>query len=239
MAVTTGLKPDTKEFAEGNRMVDAVVLKKAVVVAGHPRSGTSLVCQLVESAGVKFPSDFEGDEYNRGGYFELDVAKEVSKQVLDEAMTPEVTRKMNQVVRKLNRMEDWGGLKLVRIPAIFFYRHLAKHLKAVFVFRHPADVKASMFKRGIREFSVPWLKNNNALIAGYENIEDSVILSYESILNRASHVQSALETIGLSIDEEIIDPDQQTQSDSELYVTEDERKLYQRLRRLEKNSGSP
>ena len=218
-------------------MVDAVVLKNSVLVAGHPRSGTSLACQLVESAGVEFPSDFEGDEYNRAGYFELDVAKEVSRQVLEEAMTPEVTRKMNQVVRKLNRIQGWSGLKLVRIPAIFFYRHLAKQLKAVFVFRHPADVKASMFKRGIREFSVPWLKNNNALIAAHENIEDSIIVSYESILKRASRVKSAFESIGLSIDEGIIDPDQQTQNNSDLYVTEDERNVYQRLRSLEKQSG--
>jgi len=55
-------------------MVKPKILKDVVIVAGHPRSGTSLACQLVESAGVKFPSDFEGDEYNKSGYYELAAA---------------------------------------------------------------------------------------------------------------------------------------------------------------------
>ncbi|MFB6344465.1 MAG: hypothetical protein ABEK50_01650 [bacterium] len=103
-------------------MTDAVVMEKSVLVGGHPRSGTSLVCQLVESGGIEFPSDFEGDEYNQGGYYEMEVAKEVSKDVLEEAMTPENTEKMNQVVRRLNDVKGWSGLKIVRIPSMFFYR---------------------------------------------------------------------------------------------------------------------
>ena len=58
-----------------------VVLQNGIFVAGHPRSGTSLACQLLESAGVQFPSDLGADEYNKEGYFELADAKELEKKL--------------------------------------------------------------------------------------------------------------------------------------------------------------
>lgn len=217
-------------------MVKAKVLEKSILVAGHPRSGTSLTCQLVESGGVRFPSDFEGDEYNQEGYYEMEVSKEVSKDLMDKAMTEENTERMNQVVSRLNETEGWSGLKLVRTPALFFYRHVAQELKLVGVFRHPADVKASLFKRGIAEFPVSWIKNNNAIIAAYENIEDSIIISYESLLKGQSHVKEGFEKIGLDVDLSLVKSDRQTQKNSRVYVTQDERDLYQRLKFLEMES---
>ena len=77
-----------------NDEVRAKILKNSVIVGGHPRSGTSLVCQLVESADVTFPSDFEGDEYNEGGYFELEANKELTKKLMEKAMTVENTLKI-------------------------------------------------------------------------------------------------------------------------------------------------
>jgi len=211
----------------------AVVLQDGVIVAGHPRSGTSLACQLVESAGVDFPTDFEGDEYNEGGYYETRLAKEVSRRLLDKAMTEENTRMMNRVVRRLNDVGGTAGLKIVRVPALFFYRHVAKNLRVVLVFRRPSNVKASLFKRGIGGFSLSWLDNNNALIAAYENIPDSVMVSYRSLLERADGVREKFEDLGLDVDFDVIDRDRRTQVDSRVYATRDERNLHERLRELE------
>jgi len=83
-------------------MTKPIALEKSVIVAGHPRSGTSLACQLVESGGVSFPSNFEGDQYNQAGYYEMAESKEVSKLLLKEAMTEENTEKMNAVIKRLN-----------------------------------------------------------------------------------------------------------------------------------------
>ncbi len=217
-------------------MAKAVMLDDAVLVAGHPRSGTSLACQLVESAGVTFPSDFEGDDYNRAGYYEIKQAKELSKELLQKAMTPEITGRMNKVVRLLNDVQGTAGLKLVRVPALFFYRHVAKNLRLVLIYRHPADVKASLFKRGLGEFSLSWFKNNNALIAAYENVEDSIIISYESIINRAQHVKDGFESLGLSINFDRVDRDLQTQDNSRICLREEEKELYGRLQELEQES---
>jgi hypothetical protein len=217
-------------------MVDAVMLQESVIVAGHPRSGTSLACQLVESAGVAFPSDFQGDEYNEEGYYELAVSKELSKELIDEAMTEENTRTMNTLVRRLNDLSGYSGLKIVRIPALFFYRHIAKNLKVVFVYRHPADVKASLLKRGISGFPIDWFDNNNAIIAGYENIEDSIILRYESVLDRKEHVIEGFKKLGLDVDMDIVSRERRTQSKSNICLTQDEKNLFQRLGKLEKES---
>lgn len=219
-------------------MVDAVMLQESVIVAGHPRSGTSLACQLVESAGVDFPSDFEGDEYNKAGYYELEKSKELSKNLIDEAMTEDNTKEMNTIVRRLNDFSGLSGLKIVRIPALFFYRHLAKDLRVVFVYRHPANVKASLLKRGIGGFPISWFDNNNAAVAGYENVENSIVISYESLLDRADHVAAGFEKLGLNVDLDLVSRDQRTQSNSRICLTREEEKLHEQLRELEEESCS-
>lgn len=213
--------------------IKAKVLNNSVIVGGHPRSGTSITCQLVESAGIHFPSDYEGDQYNKSGYYELEISKDLSKKLIQKAMTIKNTIKMNQVIEKLNAEQGLSGLKLVRLPAIFFYRHLADNLKAVFIFRNPADVKASMFRRGISSFEPDWFNNNNALIAAYENIENSIILSYETLLSDKDKVKRLFKKIDLDIDISLIETNRRSQKSSKLVLKEHEIKLYERLKELE------
>ena len=213
--------------------IKAKILQNSVIVSGHPRSGTSITCQLVESAGVHFPSDYEGDEYNEAGYFELEISKDLSKKLIEKAMTIKNTIKMNQVIEKLNEEEGLSGLKLVRVPAIFFYRHVAKKLKAVFIFRNPADVKASMLRRGISSFKPDWFTNNNALIAAYENIEDSILLSYETLLSKPEKVKELFKKINLDIDISLVESDQRSQKHSNIVLEDKEIKLYEKLKELE------
>ncbi len=216
--------------------IKAKVLKDAVIVAGHPRSGTSLACQLVESAGVEFPSDYDADEYNQGGYYELEMNKKLTKDLIKEAMTVKNTIKMNKIVDKLNNCATAGGLKILRIAAVFFYRHVARNLRCVFIFRNPADVKASQLRRGISSFKPDWFENNNALIAAYENIKDSIIISYESLLAGKKEIKDVFAKIGLGIDFNIIEGSERTQQQSRVVVTEEEKELYRRLQQLEEES---
>lgn len=213
-----------------------LVLNNGIFVAGHPRSGTSLACQLLESAGVNFPSDLPADEYNKEGYYELSFAKELEKKLMDKAMTEENVVELNRVVRLLNEGNLLNGLKIVHIPALFFYRHLAKNIRTVFIFRNPADVKASMLRRGISEFKLDWVYNNNALIAAHENIKKSIIVSYESILAHRPTVEKGFKKIGLKIDLGIIQEEQRTQRNSRVLLTNEEERMYRLLKKLEKAS---
>jgi len=213
--------------------IKAKILRDTVIVSGHPRSGTSITCQLVESAGIKFPSDYEGDEYNASGYYELEVSKDLSKKLIEKAMTIKNTIKINQVIEKLNTEKGVSGLKLVRIPAIFFYRHLADKIRAVFIFRNPADVRASLLRRGISSFTPTWFDNNNALIAAYENIPNSILISYESLLYKNDGVKELFKKIDLDIDLSLIKSSQRSQKHSKIVLKEREIKLYARLKELE------
>jgi len=214
-------------------MVKVRALKDVVIVAGHPRSGTSLACQLVESGGVKFPSDFKGDEYNRSGYYEMASAMQLEKDLLKEAMSVKNTIKMNMIIKRLNEVNGPAGLKIVRIPAIFFYRHVAEKIRAVFIFRNPADVKASMLRRGISQFSLSWVENNNALIAAYENIPNSTIIGYESLLKKDPKVIKKFKKIGLNVNLDIIKESERTQKGSQIVLSDMEKRVYEKLKELE------
>ena len=191
-----------------------IMLKNGIIVAGHPRSGTSLACKLVESSGVTFPSDIEADLYNKDGYFELTAAKELEKNLIKEAMSNNNIGEMNKIISVLNSTGGLKGLKIVHIPALFFYKHIAKNLRVVFIFRNPAEVKASMLKRGISSFLLSWFDNNNALIAAHENIPKSIVVSYEKIINGDKRVVKAFKKIGLNIDLSFAKKERQTQKNS-------------------------
>jgi hypothetical protein len=214
------------------------VLKNGIFVVGHPRSGTSLACQLLKSAGVDFPSDFGADEYNKSGYFELEQGKELEKKLIDKAMTEENVIELNKIVDRLNGTPGLSGLKIVHVPALFFFRHIAKDkkMRVVFIFRNPADVKSSMFKRGISQFKLNWFENNNALIAAHENIPKSIVISYEALIKGHPGIGKAFKKLGFTVDMGVIRKDEQTQKNSRIVLTADEIELYKRLQKLEKNS---
>lgn len=209
-------------------------LKNGIFVVGHPRSGTSLACQLLESAGVKFLSDMQSDEYNKSGYFELFGAKELEKKLIEKAMNEETIPELNRVVERLNSSAGLSGLKIVHIPALFFYRHIAKNIRVVFIYRNPADVKASMLRRGISAFKLSWLENNNALIAAHENIRKSIVISYEALIARKAGVKNAFRKLGFNVNLEVIRESEQSQKNSQIVISADEQKLFNRLRRLER-----
>jgi hypothetical protein len=214
------------------------VLKNGIFVVGHPRSGTSLACQLLKSAGVDFPSDFGGDEYNKSGYFELETGKELEKKLIDKAMTEENVVEMNKIVDRLNNAPGLSGLKIVHVPALFFFRHIAKDkkMRVVFIFRNPADVRSSMFKRGISQFKLSWFDNNNALVAAHENMPKSIVISYEALIQGRPAIKNAFKKLGFNVDMNVIRREEQTQRNSRIVLTADEQKLYKVLQKLEKNS---
>ena len=213
-----------------------LVLQNGIFVVGHPRSGTSLACKLLESAGVNFPSDIGADQYNKEGYFELSTAKELEKNLIDHAMTEENIIEMNKIVKLLNETKGLTGLKIVHIPSIFFYRHISKNFRVVFIFRNPADVKASMLRRGISTFKLNWFENNNALIAAYENIPKSIVVSYDTLMAGKKDIKKAFKKLGFTVKTEVIKKSHRTQENSGIILTENEKQLYQYLKKLEKES---
>ncbi|MGD2092411.1 MAG: sulfotransferase domain-containing protein [Candidatus Aminicenantes bacterium] len=213
-----------------------LVLQNGIFVVGHPRSGTSLACKLLESAGVNFPSDIGADQYNKDGYFELSTAKELEKSLIDHAMTEENIIEMNKIVKLLNETKGLTGLKVVHIPSVFFYRHISKNIRVVFIFRNPADVMASTLRRGISTFKLSWFENNNALIAAHENIPKSIVVSYDTLMEGKKDIKKAFKKLGFTVKTEVIKKSHRTQENSGIILTENEKRLYQYLKKLEKDT---
>ncbi len=221
---------------EMTKEIAPLVLQNGIIVAGHPRSGTSLTCRLLDTAGVHFPSDLGSDDYNKDGYYELFFAKELEKKLIEHAMTDENILEMNKIVKLLNETKGLTGLKIVHIPAAFFYKHIAKNLRVIFIFRNPADVKASMLRRGISQFKLSWFENNNALVAAHENIPKSIVISYEALMSGDPGVKKAFKKLGFNVDTGVINQAHRTQENSRMIITPDEKQLYSYLKKLEKQS---
>lgn len=221
---------------EITKEVAPLVLQNGIIVAGHPRSGTSLTCRLLDTAGVHFPSDLGSDDYNKDGYYELSFAKELEKNLIEHAMTDENILEMNKIVKLLNETKGLTGLKIVHIPAAFFYKHIAKNLRVIFIFRNPADVKASMLRRGISQFKLNWFENNNALVAAHENIPKSIVISYETLMSGNPGIKKAFKKLGFNVDTGVINQAHRTQKNSRMIITPDEKQLYNYLKKLEKQS---
>lgn len=221
---------------EKKKQTAPLVLQNGIFVVGHPRSGTSLACKLLESAGVNFPSDIGADQYNKDGYFELTTAKELEKNLIDFAMTEENIIELNKIVKLLNETKGLTGLKIVHIPSLFFYKHISKNFRVVFIFRNPADVKASMLRRGISTFKLDWFDNNNALIAAHENIPKSIVVSYDTLMEGKKDIKKAFKKLGFTVKTEVIKQSHRTQKNSGIILTGDEIRLYDYLKKLEKQS---
>src|SRR5215213_6000731 len=75
-----------------------------VVVSGLPRSGTSMMMQMLQAGGIEVASDRvrTPDESNPKGYFELEAVKELDKRARP-AWLPKARGKAVKVVSSLIR----------------------------------------------------------------------------------------------------------------------------------------
>ncbi len=138
----------------------------AVLVAGHHRSGTSLLAQLLAGAGLFMGDRLMGaTEANPHGHVEdLDVV-ELHDQILadngwtwqvDEDFIPVVNTDLEERLRALlARRRDRGGPWGVKDPRICLFlplwKHLAPDARILITFRSPAACVESMERRAARD----------------------------------------------------------------------------------------
>lgn len=139
-------------------------MSKNIVILGCPRSGTSLIAQLVKSAG--FDADGNGTKqlmkpnpkYNPEGYFErLDIVKlndnllkkiNPSYNFLNPPLINDIIsfntddKELNKISSELNSYNNW----FIKDSRLCFTLHLygLKNISIIKVKRNPKDVKPSM-----------------------------------------------------------------------------------------------
>jgi hypothetical protein len=93
-----------------------------------------------------------------------------------------------------------------------------------------------MLRRGISQFKLSWFENNNAIITALENISKSIIISYESLIIGKPGIKKAFKKLGFTVDTEVIKRGHRTQRNSQMIITDEEKRLYNYLKKLEKQS---
>lgn len=213
-------------------------VEDVVVVGGHPRSGTSLACQVAETAGVTFKKEMGKDAYNKAGYYEMKDAKELSSHLVKKGMNEENTERLNKITEKLREQEKPRGIKIVHILSIPYFQQVLKEPKFVFIYRDPREVKSSMFRRGFSEFPIPWAKNNNAVLSLLQDQEQSILISYEDIMKKKETVKQKFKELNLQIDFSPVKSGWRTQKSPRLGLSEKEEKVYKVLEEVKTKSSS-
>ena len=144
------------------RELEQLLQEWGVVVTGFPRSGTSLMMQILEGAGVDVLTDNkrQPDTNNEKGYFELDAVKNT---LVDQQYLAELPGKAVKIVFPLLRFTK---------PAF--------PLKVIWMDRDLASTLMSQDK----------MKNNDAIGASFqllENMQKEKVL-HETWLNQHDHI---------------------------------------------------
>ena len=142
-----------------------------LIVAGFHRSGTSLVCQLLQRAGLFLGYDLLGSRFsNLHGHFEDVEVLNLHEQILadngqtwlvNEPFLPVITRQHWQRIRQIVRRRDAEhGLWGFKDPRVCLFMMLWKHhlpnAKVLLIYRHFSDSTYSLAQRQSNElFSDP------------------------------------------------------------------------------------
>ena len=120
-------------------------MKPIIVVSGLPRSGTSMMMQMLEAGGVEIYTDNlrQADEDNPKGYYELERVKQLDKGK-DKSWVGEATGKAVKIISQL----------LKELPPAHTYQ-------VVFMNRELNEVLASQHKMLIRRGTAGEGNNND------------------------------------------------------------------------------
>lgn len=133
-----------------------------LIVAGFHRSGTSLVCQLLQRAGLFLGYELFGANFsNPYGHFEDVEVLKLHEQILADngqtwqvstpflpALTGHHWRELRRIVERRNAEHDLWGFKDPRVCSFMMvWKHLLPNARALLVYRHFADSTYSLGQR--------------------------------------------------------------------------------------------
>lgn len=146
-------------------------MSNQLIVAGFHRSGTSLVCQLLDRAGLFLGYEMLGAKFsNRHGHFEDIEIFRLHQRILNDngqtwlvkerflpVITEPIWRRMERITHRRNADYDLWGFKDPRVCLfVMTWKHLLPNAKVLLVYRHFSDSTYSLERRQSTElFSNP------------------------------------------------------------------------------------
>jgi predicted AlkP superfamily phosphohydrolase/phosphomutase/tetratricopeptide (TPR) repeat protein len=174
--------------------------KEVIVVSGLPRSGTSLMMQLLNAGGIKCYTDNERlpDENNPNGYFEHELVKKLPS---DSSWLVDVENKCIKVVSPLLfYLPDIYNYKVILMErdfneiALSQKRMLQRNGKKIYEENYPLELMQAF--QNNKERVTEWCQQNDNVSCLRVNFRDLfkhpefIIKNIEAFLNIALHKQS-------------------------------------------------
>jgi len=178
------------EFLEKN------IKGEVVIVSGLPRSGTSMMMQILDAAGMDILTDQnrKADENNPKGYYEYDPVK---KLMVDKSWLPNAKGKVVKVIAQL----------LPYLPSnydykvIFMRREMSEVLKSQqIMLGKEKDVSKKAFPTGLNDAFLKQLSRVETWIESQPNI-DVLNVNYKDVIDQPNDEVEAISAfLGLEID---------------------------------------
>lgn len=219
------------------RQVDLPTLDKGIAVAGHPRSGTSATCLLVDSdPETSFLTHTPGNEKNKYGYYEYRPVNRISSKWLsspEREIFPGDWQKVHEDMSHRNGIPAW---KVIRTASIYRWKMLVEDLSMIGIFREPGPCIKSTWKQFLFAFQENWISQNNILIALAEDVEDFFLIRHKTLLYETEKVADQLnERFGLDVDPSVIDTGEHHEQETDITLSGPHRETFETLCRLEKS----
>jgi len=177
-----------EEFLKNN------IMGEIIIVSGLPRSGTSMMMQILEAGGLNILTDKkrEADNNNPKGYYEFE---KVKKLMIDKSWLPEAKGKVVKIIAQLLPfLPDNFNYKI-----IFMQRDMTEVLKSQqIMLGKEKDVKSRTFPTGLNDAFTKQLDRVSSWIESKSNI-DIININYSDMIDSP---ESEIESLASFLDKD-------------------------------------
>lgn len=201
---------------------------QAVIIAGMHRSGTSMITQILQRAGLYLGKEDEllGPSPDNGkGHMENLQFLSLNEKILSKlgggwdfppplvdgwensSQLDPLRQEAEKIIKQFDHFPFWGWKDPRNTLLLPFWRTLLPGVKIIYCLRNPVEVAKSLHKRNY--FSYPasmnlWLKYNHIFLRSNE-ASDYIITHYDAwFYHPTEELSRIIKSIGLKIPEEII-----------------------------------
>ncbi|MGD0038764.1 MAG: sulfotransferase [Bacteroidota bacterium] len=193
----------------------------AVIITGMHRSGTSLLANILQEAGVDLGTELLGPlPGNPRGHYEdlkflhfmdeivqrkgLGILLEEENQI--STLQPNEIEYARQLINKRHNVPIWGWKDPRTCLYLDLWEKLLPEAKHIFIYRHPLEVATSLIRRGtdIQILLDPirgirsWILHNKFILKFYQGHKESCFLLHVS--NLGINVNSTITSISKKLD---------------------------------------
>lgn len=211
-------------------------LDEAVFVIGHPRSGTSVSCQLLASSDdVTWMNKTGSNDDNPYGYYEYKPFLQESVRFIQETFDVSRLNKIQELLNNFEELSNPPGLKMLHAHSWYNWKDFFHETKNLIIFRHPSRCRKSNWKHKLN-WPIDWHSTNNAIISVFEDADNAVLISLECLMKHTEAVADLIEEdLGLEVDPNVVDVDEYNVKETNVVAGDLEMIVYERLKEIEEN----